>query len=102
MNTGALIRRGFTKVFAHASGMIEVIRNYGTPAQSSGQMRAMKNSEEGHPEKVLFQFIDPADIKVGDVIHQSGTRDLWSVTETEDNVVGDVFLMREAWVTKLD
>ncbi|MBE3655027.1 hypothetical protein [Vibrio navarrensis] len=62
--------------------------------------RALKNSKEGTGQ-VVFQFLEPQDIEVGNIIIQSGARDRWEVTDIEDVIVQGTFSHFAAYVEKL-
>ena len=62
-------------------------------------VKALKNSKKGS-KAVVFQFPEPQDIEVGDVINQVGARDRWVVTETEDVVIQNQYSHFEVYVDK--
>jgi hypothetical protein len=101
MNGGELLRQGFETLFNQFASTVDVFRDYGKASQNSVQMKAMKSNEKRRLDKVMFEFLDRADVRVGDVIQQKGSRDLWSVTEVEDIVEADVFLNIQAKVVRL-
>ena len=61
--------------------------------------RALKNSKKG-TEQVIFQFLEPQDIEIGNIIIQSGARDRWEVIEVEDVLVQGNFSHFAAYVEK--
>ncbi len=83
-------------------GTILIHKKWGTEAQSTTEARGLKNSEKNRPDKVMFQFPEAMDIEVGDLLQQKGARDLWKVTEVEDTIHGDVYVLFEANVEKFN
>ena len=81
-------------------GQIVVRRNVGTANESSATLRGMKNNEKNNRNKIMFQFPDPADVRVGDILQQQNSRDLWEVYEVEDIVMSGTFINLNAWVHK--
>lgn len=62
--------------------------------------RALKNAKKGTGQ-VMFQFLEPQDIEIGNIIIQSGARDRWKVIEVEDVLVQGAFSHFAAYVEKL-
>ena len=90
--TSGFIRRSGSEVSVFELGNID-----GDPVLTE---RALKNSKKGTGQ-VVFQFIDPQDIEVGQIIIQSGARDHWKVIDVEDVLVQGSFSYFAAYVEKL-
>jgi len=101
MSIGNSFKHGFQQIFLHMGGTVLVHKNWGTPQQTTVELRGLKNSEKNRPQNVMFQFPERLDIATGDVIQQKGAQDLWRVTDIEDSVHGDVYVNFEAKVEKM-
>ncbi|WPD23453.1 MAG: hypothetical protein SD837_02570 [Candidatus Electrothrix scaldis] len=97
---GRQFKRGFDMLFRKMKCTVYVHKKYGTNEQTTAEYQALKNNEKNRPSKVMFQFPERIDIDVGDMIQQKSANDLWEVYETEDTVIGDVFIHFEAKVNK--
>jgi hypothetical protein len=100
MNAGSDLKQGFNMLMAQFGEPIVVRRGLGTDNESSATLRGMKNNEKNNVSKVMFQFSDPVDVRVGDVLQQEKARELWEVYEIEDNVIGGTFINLTARVQK--
>ncbi len=98
---GRDMRHAMEELFGMMGDRILVHKNYGTADQRTTEVAGMKNNEKNRPEKVMFQFLDRVDVANGDHLQVKGARDVWRVTETEDDVQGGVFIMFEAKVQKV-
>lgn len=100
-NIGARVKQAFEILLKHNGCTILIHKSYGLPDQVTTEARGLKNCEKNNHDKVMFQFPEVMDVKVGDVLQQKGARDLWKVIELEDNLHGDVYVNFEAKVKKL-
>jgi hypothetical protein len=68
-------------------GTVLVHKNWGTPQQTTVELRGLKNSEKNCPENVMFQFPERLDIAGGGSrkVYQSGNRKVY-----HPEAVGDV------------
>src|SRR5438552_17570029 len=97
MSTGSMFKHGFEVLMQQFGESILVHRNTDTGMQSSTH-QGMKNNEKNNTNKVMFQFLERVDVRVGDVLQQEGSRDLWEVYEIEDKVIGGTFINLNAWL----
>jgi hypothetical protein len=102
MSSGLMFKQGFEVLMQEFGGPISVHRDFGTDKQSSATYRGMKNNEKNNPNKIMFQFPELVDVRVGDVLQQEGARDLWEVYEVEDKVISGTFINLNAWVHKVE
>ena len=65
--------------------------------ESYQTVRALKDRREG---KVLFKFMAPMNVEIGDRLQQSGSRDIWVVIDFEDITLKGLFSHFEAFVEK--
>lgn len=100
MNVGIRFKQGFKQLLNHLGGTVLIHKQWGTPNQQTTEARGLKNSEKNRPDKVMFQFPEAMDIQPGYILQQKGARDLWRVTDVEDEVHGDVYVHFEAKVEK--
>lgn len=100
--TGAMLKQGFNMLMHEHGQTILIYKNYGTPQQTIHEARGLKNSEERRPDKVLFQFGELQSVSRGDILQVKGSRDLWCVTDTEDEVEGGVLISFTVHVAKQD
>jgi len=84
----------------HLGCTILIHKHWGTPNQQTTEARGLKNSEKNRPNNVMFQFPEAMEIQAGDILQQKGARDLWRVTDVEDQIHGDVYVSFEAKVVK--
>jgi hypothetical protein len=96
------MKLGFEMIMRTQGTAVLIHKNYGTANQTTREVRGLKNSEERRPEKVIFQFSEIEEIKRGDFLQVKGSRDLWQVTETEDEVDDGIVICFEARVEKVD
>jgi hypothetical protein len=82
-------------------GPVVVHRGAGD-TEGTATYRGMRNNQKNNPNKIMFQFPEPVDVRVGDILQQPGARDLWEVYEVEDHVVSGTFINLNAWVHKKD
>jgi len=101
MSIGHQFRQGFEMILQQMGGTVIVYKNWGTPDETSFQVRGLKNNEKNRPSKVMFQFAERIDAQPGDVLQQKGATDLWRVVDVEDTIETDVFVLFEAKVEKL-
>ena len=98
---GRQFKNAFNMLFRQMKCTVYVHKRYDSEQQTTTEHQALKNNEKNRKSKVMFQFPDRIDIEVGDVIQQKNAHDLWEVYETEDNVIGDVYIHFEAKVNKV-
>ena len=98
---GRQFKNGFNMLFRQMKCTVFIHKNYDSDRQTTTEHLALKNNEKNKPSKVMFQFPERIDIEVGDVIQQKNAHDLWEVYETEDTVIGDVYIHFEAKVNKV-
>lgn len=98
---GSQFKRAFNNIFRRMKCTVYVHKNYGTNDQITIPYQSLKNREENNPSKVMFQFPERVDISVGDIIQQKNAYDLWEVYDTEDTIIGDVFIDFRAKVNKV-
>ncbi len=101
MSAGHSFKQGFQSFLHSMGGTVFVHRHWGTPQQTTVELRGLKNSEKNRPHNVLFQFPERIDVSAGDVIQQKGALDLWRVVDVEDCVHGDIYVYFEAKVEKM-
>src|ERR1017187_5508853 len=71
------------QMLVHAQGDdLIVFKNHGTPQESKLELRGIKNSDESG--NVIFNLPLIREIARGDIIQVKNARDLWRITETED------------------
>ncbi len=95
-----MFKQGFEVLMQQFGEPILVHRDFGKPQQNSATYRGMKNNEKNNRNKIMFQFPEAVDVRVGDVLQQKAARDLWEVYELEDHVVSGTFINLNAWVHK--
>ena len=101
MSIGNTFKHSFQMMLQHAGSTILVHKCWGTPQQTTSELRGLKNSEKNRPQNVMFQFPERIDVAAGDVIQQKGAQDLWRVVDVEDCVEGDVYVYFEAKMEKM-
>jgi len=100
--SGETFKGVFQNFYNSYGQIITVIRNYGSPEESSFDLRALKNSKKGRPDDVMFQFAEQVDVRIDDIIKLKQGRDLWKVYDIEDKIIGDVYVNFEAKVVKVN
>lgn len=100
MNIGDDFRSAFEEMTEVMGDTILIYKDWGTPLQLVSEVRGMKNSEKHRRDKVMFQFLEPLEIEIGDILQLKGARDLWRVTDTQDDVHDGVYVHFEARVEK--
>jgi hypothetical protein len=98
MDVGQTFREGFEHMVNEMGDTILIHKNYGSTAQSTIEVRGLKNSARGAD---MFQFLEDPGVVVGDVLGLKNSRDLWRVTEVHDDVIGDVYQHFEARVKNM-
>lgn len=102
INAGKEFRRGFFELFKTFAGSIVLHKNFNCSNVELIEVKGMKNNEKGRPANVMFQFPDKFDVKIGDVIQQKGSSDLWRIYKTEDKIIGNVFVYFITYVKRID
>jgi len=95
-----MFKQGFDILMQEFGEPILLHRNADSDTQNSSTHRGMKNNEKNNSNKVMFQFPERVDVRIGDVLQQEGSRDLWEVYEIEDKVIAGTFINLDAWVHK--
>jgi hypothetical protein len=100
MSIGDDFKHAFNEMVDIMGCTVLIHKNWGTPHQQTFEVRGLKNNEKNRRDKVMFQFPEALDIQVGDILQQKGARDLWRVTDIEDDIHDDVYVNFEAKVEK--
>lgn len=84
---------------ARESGGSAVIRtrDYGSPSASTLETRAFRNQEKEGARRPYFSFAPDDDVSPGDVIGFKVSKDLWLVTDAEDQVIADIVVQRKVF-----
>jgi hypothetical protein len=96
-----MLKQGFNMVLKQFGGAVLIHKDFGSPDQSTREVFGMKNHEKNNRNAVMFQFAEPMDIEIGDVLQLKDARDQWRVTDTEDHIVSGSFINSEARVERL-
>ncbi|MCA1630765.1 MAG: hypothetical protein LC785_06435 [Acidobacteria bacterium] len=99
---GDALREGFEMMLEVTGQTIIVHSNFNSADVSSFEARGLKNTASKSSSKVVFQFLEALDIKVGDVLQIKGGRDYWRATDTEDIIKDDTFIHFEVHVEKIN
>lgn len=83
----------------HGSG-VEIIRDIGTQDESKRPSRALKNREKDGQKRDYFGFLPGTDVRSGDVVRFDGSRDLWNVVDTEDQITAGEMVQIKALTAK--
>ena len=67
----------------------------GSAAKPRHVGQALRNTVEG---RRVFQFADPIQLLVGDLLQEEGAENVWKVTEVDDHVHAGTFVKRHAFV----
>jgi uncharacterized protein (TIGR02391 family) len=94
------LRDAFEGTLRSLGSDVEIIRDFGGPAESRRKVRALKNREKDPPRRQYFGFSSGADVCSGDVLQPAGTNDLWNVNDTETQVVMNEHVQLKAFVEK--
>jgi hypothetical protein len=100
MGFGRQLKQGFHLILKQMGCAVLIHKEWGTPNQKTLEVRGLKNNEKNRPEKVMFQFPEALDVKVGDILQQKGARHLWRVIDVEDEIHDDVYINFEAKVER--
>lgn len=100
MNVGLRSKQAFEHLLRRMGSTVQIHKHWGTPNQQTVEAPALKNGDDKLPNKVMFQFSQHMNIEIGDVLQQMGSYDSWRVIETEDQIVGGVYVCFEVSVEK--
>jgi hypothetical protein len=102
MSVGNAVRQGFQAMVRIQGQTIIVHSNLDTPEERSFEAKGLKNKASKNSRQVVFQFPEQLDIPVGAVLQVKGSRDYWKVTDTEDTIADDTFVLFEVRVDKVN
>src|SRR5687768_1426114 len=69
--------------------------NINTLDASQIEVNGLIKSEGRNTGRMVFQFLDPIDVKAGSILQIKGGRDFWKVIDTEDVVEHGVLVKFE-------
>jgi hypothetical protein len=98
---GETLRRVAEELINEYGMNILVYENIGNLKNPIHRTFGLKNHKKENANQIMFQFLQLEErIVVGTILQIEGTRDLWEVTDTEDQIIGGVFNKFEAKVIK--
>lgn len=102
MSIGNAKKNAFKAILRIKGQTIIVYKNGINDLVNQVEVRGIKDSDEGHSE-VIFQFPEAVgEIAAGAVLQVKGSKDFWLVKDTEDQIIGDVFVSLDVKVKKIN
>lgn len=100
INVGRQLKSGFRSVLQEQGQEVVIISHWKTPFQVINRVKGVKSNKEGRPDYSVFQFIEAYSIENGTVIYVPKSDTYWRVYETEDRILGNVYVLFEAKTNK--
>lgn len=100
INVGRQLKAGFRSVLQEQGQEVVIISNWKTPFQVINRVKGVKSNKEGRPDYSVFQFTEAYSIENGSVIYVPKSDTYWRVYETEDRILGNVYVLFEAKTNK--
>lgn len=100
INVGRQMKAGFRSVLQEQGQEVVIISNWKTPFQVIHRVKGVKSNKEGRPDYSVFQFTEAFSIENGSVIYVPKSDTYWRVYETEDRILGNVYVLFEAKTNK--
>ena len=79
---------------------VVIISHWNTPFQVIIRVTGVKSNKEGRPDYSVFQFTEAYSIENGSIIYVPKNGTYWRVYETEDRILGNVYVLFEAKTNK--
>jgi hypothetical protein len=99
---GEALREAFEATLEELGQPFIVHSNINTPDASQIDVNGLIKSEGKNTGRMIFQFLDPIDVKAGSILQIKGGRDFWKVIDTEDVVKYGVLVKFEIYVEKVN
>jgi hypothetical protein len=100
INVGRQLKAGFRSVMQEQGQDVVIISHWNTPFQVIIRVKGVKSNKEGRPDYSVFQFTEAYSIENGSIIYVPKNDTYWRVLETEDRILGNVYVLFEAKTNK--
>ena len=100
INVGRQLKAGFRSVMQEQGQEVVIISHWNTPFQVILRVTGVKSNKEGRPDYSVFQFTEAYSIETGSIVYVPKNDTYWRVYETEDRILGNVYVLFEAKTNK--
>lgn len=100
INVGRQLKAGFRSVMQEQGQDVVIVSHWNTPFQVILRVSGVKSNKEGRPDYSVFQFTEAYSIENGSIIYVPKNDTYWRVYETEDRILGNVYVLFEAKTNK--